>query len=99
MPIAKSTDVVLKRIRSAGPSLLVIGILFALLVVINPRVREQAGQLGGDVQTQNWQASAAPVGHAAASVMSVTSYYASDNPYLFSFVIAAGVLFVLLLRT
>jgi hypothetical protein len=73
--------------------------LFALLIVINPRVRERAGQIGGDVQTQSWEASAAPVSNAAVSAMSVTSYYASDNPYLFSFVIAAGVLFVLLLRT
>jgi hypothetical protein len=98
-PIAKSTDVVLKRMREAAVTLLVVGMLFAMLILINPRVRESAGQLGGDVQNQHWEASAAPVGNVAASVISMTSYYAPDNPYLFSFLIVAGVLFVLLLRT
>ena len=86
----------MKRLRNASATLAMLAVLFGLLLAINPRVRESAGQISGDVQSQQWQAS---TGSAAASAMSMTSYYASDNPYLFSFLLVAGVLFVLMLRT
>ena len=78
---------------------MVLSVLFGMLMLINPRVRERAGQISGDVQNQQWDSSAGPLGNAASSVLSMTGSYAADNPFLFSFLVVAGVLFVLMLRT
>ncbi len=40
-----------------------------------------------------------PVGNAAYAAMSIGSDYASDNPFLFSFLVVAVVLFMLMLRS
>lgn len=97
--IAKSTDAVLKKMRGLAATLIVLGVLFAMLVTVNPQVREHAMQIGADVRNQNWNSSAGPIGSFAQSAFSTTSYYASDNPILFSFVFVAVVLFLLMLRT
>lgn len=68
-------------------------------MLINPRVRERFGQMTGDIQSQPWDASGGPIRIAATAVVAVTTGYAADNPFLFSFLVVAAVLFLLMLRT
>lgn len=67
-------------------------------MVFSPQVRNRAVAMSGEVQSQGWSSSASPVGHMAAAVVALTSDYATENPILFSFLVAAAVLFVLMLR-
>ena len=97
--IAKRTKVVSTRVRDLTSTLVVLAVLFGMLMLINPRVRERAGQISGDVQNQQWDSPAGPVGDVATTVLAMTGSYAADNPFLFSFLVVAGVLFVLMLRT
>ena len=73
--------------------------MLGILTLINPRMRESVGQVTSDVQHQAWSKTSAPIETAAHGVVSTTSGYAVDNPYLFSFMVAAVVLFLLMVRT
>ena len=88
-----------RRIRDVVVTLVAVCVLFALLMAVNPQVRERMGQVSGDVQTQKWDSREGPVGTLVQTAVSTTSEYASDNPILFPFVAVAAVLFVLMLRT
>lgn len=88
-----------RKIRDAVATLAVVSVLFALLMAVNPQVRERMGQVSGDVQSQKWDSPEGPVGTLVETAVSRTSSYAYDNPFLFPFVAAAAVLFVLMLRT
>ena len=73
--------------------------MLGILTLINPRMRESMGQVTSGVQPQGWSQTSAPIETAAHGVLSTTSAYAVDNPYLFSFMVAAVVLFLLMVRT
>lgn len=73
--------------------------MLGILTLINPRMRESVGQVTSGVQHQGWSQTSAPIETAAHGVLSTTSGYAVDNPYLFSFMVAAVVLFLLMVRT
>jgi len=88
-----------RRCRDVATALAVLIVLFGILTLINPRVRERVGEVTGDVQSQAWSTSSAPISNAAVGALSVTSGYAADNPFLFSFLIVAVVLFLLMVRT
>jgi hypothetical protein len=93
-----SIKVVLKKVRDLAVTLGVLAVLFGMLLAINPRVREKFAELmssrGHDVNS-----SLGPVSNAAYAAMSIGSDYASDNPYLFSFLVVAVVLFMLMVRS
>ena len=74
-------------------------VLFGLLMAINPRVRERFGEMTMSVQGRDVNASFGPLGNAAYAAMSIGQDYAVDNPILFSFLVVAVVLFMLMLRT
>ena len=90
---------VLRTFRDLAATLVVLIALFGTLMLIDPRVREQFGQITGEVQGQGWSAPEGPIGSAAEAAVSITSNYASDNPFLFSFAVVAVVIFMLMLRT
>ena len=98
-PIAKSTDAVLKKMRGLIPTIVVLGVLFGMLMAVNPRMRERASEMTVDVQNQKWNSTGGPIATFAETVADTTSWYASDNPVMFSFVFVAVVLFILMLRT
>jgi RecA/RadA recombinase len=87
-----------RKLRDLAATLAVLVVLFGTLMVFSPQVRNRAVAMTGDVQSQGWSSSASPVGHMAAAVVAVTSDYAAQNPILFSFLVAAAVLFVLMVR-
>jgi hypothetical protein len=87
------------RFRDVLVTLAVLAVLFGMLVAVNPQVREGMGQMAGEVQSQQWNSTDGTVGGIAEAALSTTSYYASENPILFAFVIVAAVLFVAMLRT
>ena len=71
-----------------------------MLLAINPRVRERFGEITASVQGRDMNSSLGPVSNAATCRhVDWKSDYASDNPVLFSFLVVAAVLFVLMLRT
>jgi ribose/xylose/arabinose/galactoside ABC-type transport system permease subunit len=87
---------VLKKVRDLVATLAVLVVLFGMLLAINPRVRERFGEL---MQGRDMNSSLGPIGNAATVAMSIGSDYAADNPVLFSFLVIAVVLFMLMLRT
>jgi ribose/xylose/arabinose/galactoside ABC-type transport system permease subunit len=87
---------VLKKVRDLAATLGVLVLLFGILMVINPRVRERFTEMTASVQGRE---SLGPVQNAAYAAMSIGSDYAADNPFLFSFLVVAVVLFMLMLRT
>jgi len=89
-------DVVLKKVQDLAAALAVLAVLFGTLMVINPRVREQFSEMTTNVQGRE---SLGPVQNAAYAVMSIGADYASDNPFLFTFLVAAVVLFMLMVRS
>ena len=74
-------------------------VLFGMLMAINPRVRERFGEMTTSVQASGVDSSLGPVGNAAHAAMAIGTDYASDNPVLFSFLVVAVVLFMLMLRS
>jgi ribose/xylose/arabinose/galactoside ABC-type transport system permease subunit len=96
MLLAMRREVVLKKLRDLAVTLAVLVVLFGMLMAINPRVREQFNEMTRTVQGPE---SLGPVQNAAYAAVSIGSDYAADNPFLFSFLVAAVVLFMLMLRS
>ena len=88
-----------RQIRDLVVSLVALGALFAVLVTVDPRLRDRAGQLTVGVSHQHWDASRDAVGDTMGSAVSYVSGYANDNVYLFMFLVVATVLFMLMLKT
>lgn len=93
--LAMGIKVVWKKARDFAFTLAVLAGPFGTLMAVNPRVREQFAQMTS-VQGRE---SLGPVRNAAYAAVSVGSDYAADNPFLFSFLVAAAVLFMLMLRS
>ena len=91
--------VVWKKARDLAATLTVLVVLFGMLMAINPRVRERFGEMTTSVQSRDMNSSLGPVSNAAYAAMSIGSDYAADNPFLFSFLVVAVILFMLMLRT
>ena len=70
-------------------------VLFAALVSINPRLRERTQELAVNPQ---WDSLRGTVVHAVVSSTSIVHGYAGDNTYMVTFLIAACVCVVLMLR-
>jgi hypothetical protein len=90
---------VFRRLRDLVAALAVLVVVLGILALINPRMRETVGQVTSGVQNQGWSETSAPIETAAHGVVSITSGYAVDNPFLFSFMVAAVVMFLLMVRT
>jgi hypothetical protein len=86
-----------RQIRDLVVTMVVLLVLVVMLVSINPRLRERAGQLAGNGEA--WGALTGALGHAVQSASGVVTSFAGDNQYMFAFLVVAGVLFVLMLRT
>jgi hypothetical protein len=99
MAIATGKKVVLKKVRDLAATLTVLVVLFGMLMAINPRVRERFGEMMTmDVQGRDVN-SLGPLGNAAYAAMSIGCDYATANPILFSFLVVAVVLLMMMLRT
>ncbi len=96
MTLAMDTKVVWKKARDFAATLAVLAVLFGILMAVNPRVREQFATMTSSVQDRD---SLGPVQNAAYAAVSIGSDYAAGNPFLFSFLVAAVVLFMLMLRS
>ena len=98
MVLAMCIKVVWKKVRDLTATLAVLAVLFGMLMAINPRVRDKFAEMmstrGRDVNS-----SIGPVSNAAYAAMSIGSDYASDNPFLFGFLVVAVVLFMLMVRS
>jgi len=98
-PIATSKKVVLKKVRDLAATLAVLVVLFGMLMTINPRVRERFVEMTTGVQGRDVNSSLGPLGNAAFAAVSIGQDYAIGNPVLFSFLVVAVVLFMMMLRT
>jgi len=88
-----------RQIRDLVVTLAALGVLFTMLITIDPRLRDRAGALTGGVGNQQWETSRYAVHETMGTAVSLVSGYANDNIYLFAFLVVAAVLFVLMLRT
>ena len=82
--------------RDVAATLAVLAVLFAMLMAINPRVHERFAELTSSVQERE---SLGPIQNLAYAAVSIGSDYAADNPFLFSFLVVAVVLFMLMFRS
>jgi len=89
---------VLKKVRELAATLAVRVVVVGMLMAINPRVRERFGEMTTSVQGRD-VSSLGPLGNAVYAAMSIGQDYAVDNPILFSFLVVAVVLFMMMLRT
>ena len=94
--LAMGKEVVWKKVGDLAATLAVLVVLLGMLMAINPRVRERFAELTSGMQGRE---SLGPMQNAAYAAMSIGSDYAADNPYLFSFLVVAAVLFMLMLRS
>lgn len=92
-------EVVWRKARDLAATLAVLAVLFGMLMAINPRVRERFSEMTSGVHGRQWDSSVGPVGSAAYAAVSIGSDYAADNPFLFSFLVVAVVLFMLMQRS
>ena len=88
-----------RRLRDLFTALAVLVAVLGVLTLINPRVRERVGEVTVGVQTDGLSTTGAPIGVAAQGVFSITRSYAAANPLMFSFMIVAVVMFLLMVRT
>jgi hypothetical protein len=88
-----------RQIRDLVVSLAALGVLFTVLITVDPRLRDRAGQLTVGVSNQHWDASRNAVGDTMGTAISYVSGYANDNVYLFMFLVVAVLLFMLMLKT
>ena len=98
--LATGTNAVWKKVRDLGATLAVLAVLFGMLMAINPRVRERFSEMmAAGVNGRDMNSSIAPVGNAAYAAVSIGTDYASGNPFLFSFLVVAVILFMLMVRS
>ena len=72
--------------------------LLAMLMLINPRVRERVALFAGDARNQQWSSAGGPMSSAAMDALTITSGFAGDNPLMFSFFVVAAILVVLMVK-
>ncbi len=70
-------------------------VLFAALASINPRLRERTQEIAVNPQ---WESLRGTVVHAVVSSTSIVHGYAGDNTYMVTFLVAACVFVVLMLK-
>jgi ribose/xylose/arabinose/galactoside ABC-type transport system permease subunit len=100
MALAKGIKVVWKKVRDLTATMAVLVVMFGMLMAINPRVRERFSELTMSVQGgRDVNSSISPVSNAAYAAVSIGTDYASGNPFLFSFLVVAVILFMLMLRS
>ena len=87
-----------RKVRDFGITVVVLTILFGILWLTSPLVREHVTRISGQTQTQGWQSSAGPISNAAMGALAITSGFAGDNPVMFAFMIVAVVLFVFMVK-
>ena len=87
-----------RRFRDAAAAALVLLVLFAILMAIAPPVRDRVLQFAGGSRAQ-WLVPGQIVSGALAAASATAPGYAADNSYLVFFLIVAGLLFILMLRT
>ena len=97
--LAVGTRVVWRKIRDLGATLAVLAVLFGILMAINPRVRERFSEMMTANVGRDMNSSLGQVGNAAYAAMSIGSDYAAGNPFLFSFLVVAVILFMLMVRS
>jgi hypothetical protein len=87
-----------RKFRDAVGTAAVLFVLFAVLLMIAPTVRERVLEFAGGGRSQ-WMAPGQVITDAMASASATALSYAAGNSYLVFFLIVAGLLFFLMLRT
>jgi hypothetical protein len=88
-----------RRIRDVAITTAVFLVILGMLMSINPRVRERVDQLTDGGSQLDWSGPGHAISSTAGTMLALTTSYAADNQYLFAFMVAALVLFVLMVRT
>ncbi len=86
---------VTRKIRDFAVSAVALLALFGLLLSINPDLRERVTRLASDGQFAVVQSA---VSHVVTVAVEATTGFAGDNTYLFGFLVAACVFFVLMAK-
>lgn len=89
-----------RRVRDLIATTIVLLMLFAILLSINPRIRDRFTQIvSSGVNSQELGSARHAVDTTVVSATAIVSSYAADNVYLFALLAAGCVLLILMLRT
>ena len=87
-----------RRLRDAVITSAVLLVLFGVLMSVSPAVRERVA-LFADAKSDEWRVPRQIASKALGSTSAMAFRYAGNNAYLVGFLIVAGLLFFLMLRT
>jgi hypothetical protein len=87
-----------RRFRDAAGTTAVLLVLFGMLMTFNPIVRDRVTQFTGG-KAESWFVPGRVVSDVMASTSATVFSYAADNSYMVFFLIVAGLLFIMMLRT
>ena len=88
-----------RQLRDIVVSLAALSLLFLMLISINPRLRERAGEFSSSLDSQHLESNGLAARHVVDAAFAAVAGYAYGNPYMFVFLVVASVLFVAMLRT
>jgi hypothetical protein len=86
---------VTSRLRDVVVTGIALTVLITILLAINPQLREETAEVVFDAQFDTLRS---VVNQVAASTFGTALGYAGDNTYLFTFLVAACVLVVLMVK-
>ena len=84
-----------RRIKDVVPTVIALVVLCGLLIAISPRLHERVAEVAAHPE---WDALGGRVMHIAMSGMTMVHGYADVHTYLFTFLVAACVFVVLMLK-
>lgn len=89
-----------RRVRDLIATTIVVLVLFGMLASMNPRMREGVDRFTSEgVSGPQWSSVRQAFDATVLSAMAALSGFAADNIYLFSFLVVAFVLLVLMVRS
>jgi len=87
-----------RRLRDAALTVVVLLVLFGVLMAISPAMRERVAMFE-EGKSDQWSAPRQVASKVMVSTSAMAIRYAGNNAYLVGFLIVAGMLFFLMLRT
>ena len=88
-----------RKVRDLVGALLAVVVLFGVLMLFNARVRDGVREFGHEVSRSGSRPFLGPISEAAVAVFGVVHDFSAGNTFLFTFLVVAVVLVVLMLRS
>jgi hypothetical protein len=88
-----------KKFRDVAALMVAVIVLFAGSMMLNDRLRQDVVRVSGDLHAVESNGTVIAISDAAVGVVGVVRDFSADNTFLFTFLVVAAGLLVLMLRT